>query len=933
MIRIFIAALAISLGLSGGVLAQGTAKSKSVLHALVASQFPDNTAGAITPQIMRNVMNDFIESWQQFPGLSVQTGTTYAVVITDQGKLLIFNNAAPIAMSVPQAVGTFGIGFNVFVQNRGAGTLTITPTGSTIDGVASVTLDQDEGAWIVSDGANYHTWSPTLIPAVLSVTTLNATTVNATNFNGGTFNAPAGTAANPSIKFPSAGLGFNADPNRVNLAINSAQAFSWMYDGSLYHGGLAEGIGTTFPACAMDTTGGGILRCYKGIFSQPGDVAEVSYYAAAGSPSAATPWTGSSNGQQMSLSYTTLLAPSDDNPLNYILANSYRLINPFRLSGASPFSVSRYMPSVSAYASGQTWQIYWVAASPASPQININPGTGALGNRSIMRADCVTAPGAGFWNAGAEITVVDNGAVLCANAASDNAAGRTDRNGFMNPNWARSTNHGTRMAQAPTQTGRGASWTIQTTKPNESVLRDRTWVSTIGATVAGGLGSFEDAASISGITPEDYYPGPMVNAATDCYYSGIYFAGLCGPHNSFNTAGWAAMSVVASDTARWAALGIRKSGAPNVGWDTALDHATDRILQQGVWPSGSSVNVSGVASQNGLCRITTATPHGLSRRDVVQVASVGGATEANGYWTAWPVTTTVFDALGTICVNAYTAGGTVTRAVRTTYGYAQPQTGIQGIGGDSGGESMRINRTASQVTRWAVSGATTGNPPTLTAEGETNTGAIIQSSGTGQFRFRTNNGDAMRIIGSTASKVNYIEVDGAATTNTPSLSAAGSDSNISMLVRGQGTGGVNIRGTQTNDAAATTIVGETITSSVASGSAVALATGTPSNVTSISLTAGDWDVYQQAYFNPAATTNVALWFSSISTVSATLDTTVGNYILQREGRVVGGDFGGYTVGPVRVSLSATTTYFMVVRGDFTVSTMSAFGKITARRRR
>jgi hypothetical protein len=37
------------------------------------------------------------------------------------------------------------------------------------------------------------------------------------------------------------------------------------------------------------------------------------------------------------------------------------------------------------------------------------------------------------------------------------------------------------------------------------------------------------------------------------------------------------------------------------------------------------------------------------------------------------------------------------------------------------------------------------------------------------------------------------------------------------------------------------------------------------------------------------------------------------------------------VGPVRVSLSATTTIFLVASDTFTVSTMSAYGTIRARR--
>jgi predicted nucleic acid-binding protein len=62
--------------------------------------------------------------------------------------------------------------------------------------------------------------------------------------------------------------------------------------------------------------------------------------------------------------------------------------------------------------------------------------------------------------------------------------------------------------------------------------------------------------------------------------------------------------------------------------------------------------------------------------------------------------------------------------------------------------------------------------------------------------------------------------------------------------------------TQTNDSAAAGKVGEFITSNIVVGSAVALTTGTAANVTSVSLTAGDWDVCGEVDLSTAATTNV-----------------------------------------------------------------------------
>jgi len=92
-------------------------------------------------------------------GLAVnaQTGTTYTYLSNDRHKLVTHTNASAIAATLPQATGAFGATWAMFVQNRGAGTLTITPTTSTIDGAASLALTTNQGTLIASDGTNYFT--------------------------------------------------------------------------------------------------------------------------------------------------------------------------------------------------------------------------------------------------------------------------------------------------------------------------------------------------------------------------------------------------------------------------------------------------------------------------------------------------------------------------------------------------------------------------------------------------------------------------------------------------------------------------------------------------------------------------------------------------------------------------------------------------------
>lgn len=89
--------------------------------------------------------------------VNAQTGTTYTYLSGDRGKLVTHTNGSAIAGTLPQATTAFGSGWFMWVENRGVGTLTITPTTSTIDGSASLALTTNQGCLVASDGTNYYT--------------------------------------------------------------------------------------------------------------------------------------------------------------------------------------------------------------------------------------------------------------------------------------------------------------------------------------------------------------------------------------------------------------------------------------------------------------------------------------------------------------------------------------------------------------------------------------------------------------------------------------------------------------------------------------------------------------------------------------------------------------------------------------------------------
>lgn len=148
-----------------------------------------------------------------------------------------------------------------------------------------------------------------------------------------------------------------------------------------------------------------------------------------------------------------------------------------------------------------------------------------------------------------------------------------------------------------------------------------------------------------------------------------------------------------------------------------------------------------------------------------------------------------------------------------------------------------------------------------------------------------------------------------------------------------------ITGVATNSNASAGQVGEVITATVASGSSVSLSNGAGTNIASISLTAGDWDVSGQIDFILAGVT-ATLFQSGISLTSATLPTQPGGGGLGTDGlanvplltTVLSATY-GQPCGPVRVSVASTTTVFLVADGTFSVGTLTAYGTIYARRMR
>jgi len=119
-----------------------------------------------------------------------QTGTLYTVQDSDYGGIVTFNNPAPVAVTLNPAVRQFWFGA---FENLGAGLATITPGSGTINGIASIALATNIGAWLFYDGVNW--WAATSISvpiataSILGIVRPDNTTITV---SGGVLTAVAG---------------------------------------------------------------------------------------------------------------------------------------------------------------------------------------------------------------------------------------------------------------------------------------------------------------------------------------------------------------------------------------------------------------------------------------------------------------------------------------------------------------------------------------------------------------------------------------------------------------------------------------------------------------------------------------------------------------------------------------------------------------------
>jgi hypothetical protein len=114
-------------------------------------------------------------------------------------------------------------------------------------------------------------------------------------------------------------------------------------------------------------------------------------------------------------------------------------------------------------------------------------------------------------------------------------------------------------------------------------------------------------------------------------------------------------------------------------------------------------------------------------------------------------------------------------------------------------EQLRVTHTASAVNFVQVTGAATGGTPTISAQGsDANVALNFQTKGVGIFRFRNGSNQTAFTGYALSGAANFVGIQSSVAGSAPILGAEGSDTNIDLALTPKGTGNVRF-GTYTAD--------------------------------------------------------------------------------------------------------------------------------------
>ena len=362
-------------------------------------------------------------------------------------------------------------------------------------------------------------------------------------------------------------------------------------------------------------------------------------------------------------------------------------------------------------------------------------------------------------------------------------------------------------------------------------------------------------------------------------------------------------------------------------WDgTAID-ATHGGTAQTTWATGDLLYASGV---NTLAKLTAGSN--------TQVLTLAGGVPT---WAAPATAGTVTSVSGT--TNRITSTGGTTPVIDISASYVG-QSSITTLGtittGVWNGTVIDLAHGGTNAALTASNGGIFYSTATAGAilAGTATAGQIIRSGATAAPTWSTTTYPATNAINTLlyASAANVMSAlatanGGVLTTNSTGVPSIDT-TNFSVL-----TTGVQMKGNNTNTAPPAGFIGEQIRSFVNSSSPVTMSHLTITNITSINLTSGVWDVSGLVILNATNTntTNPASVVSIVSTTSTTGnegDNATRGSMPSSSGTVATAPEIGLSIPSFRILVSSTTTYFLTAYTQATITFgCTAWGRISATR--
>jgi hypothetical protein len=290
--------------------------------------------------------------------------------------------------------------------------------------------------------------------------------------------------------------------------------------------------------------------------------------------------------------------------------------------------------------------------------------------------------------------------------------------------------------------------------------------------------------------------------------------------------------------------------------------------------------------------------------------------------TNWVATTSTYPTTNAVSTLLYASGTNVMSALATANNgtFVTSATGVPSIlaGPGTTGNLLQSNAAA------APSFSTATYPSTATG-----TGTLLRADGTNWVAttstYPNTNAVSTLLYASSANVMAALATANSGVLTTDSSGVPSIDT--TNFVRQ--TTGMQMKGNNANTAPPAGFIGEQIRATVASGSAVTVNNLTATNITSISLTTGIWDVSAVGVSGSGITTGTSAEFS-ISTSSATRGTSGDNAIQVLCVSTAGQDI-GVGIPSYRITLSSTTSVYLVAFYSYSAGTGKGYGRISGTR--